>query len=157
MCVLLLGLNTKFPMKITRQIVDFNRLRETLRPTGYDGKSWQIVTGIIIQLGNKVEGSLEPLGLVLLDERFETHSKAGIRPSHQFDPEFPSDRKPKVGDRIFLVPFLPSAAKRPYALKWGLISDLENPSNGFLRSQNVLEYALQKVREASREWSRHES
>ncbi len=156
MCITL-GAEYEVPMKVTRRIVDFNRLRETLRSTGFDGKSWQIVTGTIIQLGNKVEGSLEPLGLVLLDERFETHSKAGIRPSHQFNPEFSSDRKPKVGDRVFLIPYLPPTARRPYALKWGLISDLENRRNGFTRTQNVLEYMLCKVREASREWSKSES
>lgn len=141
-------------MKATREIVDFDRLRDNLKKNGFRGKTWSLTTGTIVQIGKKVENSLEPLGLILLDG--DGQQTVGFRPSHQYIPHVTS-RKPRLGDKVFVVPFRPPDNKRPYALSWGLLADLRKPENGYTKTQSFFGYMLATVRQAIQDWSKSES
>ncbi len=130
---------------MTRLVVDRNRLSDLLKKEGgFEGKRSEILFGNIVQAGKIVQDSEEPLGLILPDGQEE---KVGFRHfSHRLneDPKNPYLPEPRVGDRVFLIPFRPTEAKRPYALIWGALRDLPKSC---LKTETLLQHLLCALKE----------
>lgn len=117
-------------MKMTRQIVDLEKLSVLLKEGGFEGKTCKVQFGTIEQAGKLLESSIEPVGLILPDDKGK---KVGFRHhSHRFgeNPESPHLPDPRERDRVFFIAFQPPPDKetrkprRPYAIIWGRLEDL---------------------------------
>ena len=137
-------------MKLVRRKVDLQRLAEYLKERGFIIGAERIVLGEILEAGNRDPKSIEPLGYFRSED--PDWKKVGFRHvQHRLDENIknPHLPVPKVGDRVFFVPFQPppdketGRQKRPYALKWGRLEDLPKSC---LETESFFTYLLEGIK-----------